>query len=504
MSPRPSILHSPRTFDTVAMIASGEGLHGIFRSSLRPVLRAIGLSLGPEARTILYMRGPRDVAEALTGYVIAREMPIEEGTSGIAPRLLKESLFAADRDFADGTARLALVFAGAFSAGIREIQAGAAAGRLGEQMARLAERTGQLIDEARLPHVDLAGVGRSSGLSEAMAEKLAALVQEIGVDATVDVKENDKRGVEITKADGFVIDVRPIGAEPALALSSASVLVADEIIQDFGPLAAVLEGFASKRRALVIVARDITGAALAALKRNQQADVATVAAFQPSDAGQRAADVLEDLAVATGATLVADRFGTKVDSLRPAMLGQCGTFRFERGRAIFIDPRGKAEDIAFRRKILLAEAHKARHLSLDREVLDRRRSRLGGQWCELRLAGETEQSTASLVTSSRAAVRSMQSAFARGVVPGGGEIFEALASHLEALDGGGVEIAATRTAVAGLRVISRQLATNAGPRHRQGASGEVVQDPTELTKAVVDQAFSLATVFLRTGGAIAR
>src|SRR5689334_2591724 len=101
----------------MARITAGADLHRLLERSLRPLMRAVGASLGPDGRTILYARGPRDVAEAATGFAIAREMPTADGPRGTAPRLLKETLFAVDRDFGDGTARLALIAGECFSAG---------------------------------------------------------------------------------------------------------------------------------------------------------------------------------------------------------------------------------------------------------------------------------------------------------------------------------------------------------------------------------------------------
>jgi len=488
----------------MAHIATGAGLHRLLDESLRPVVRAIGLSLGPDGRTVLYERGPRDVVAAATGFAIAREMPIPSGPRGTAPRLLKETLFAADRDLGDGTARLALIAGACFSGGVREIVSGAAPRPLCEAMARLSVEIAAWLGEAQEREVNLLSVAQSCGLAGPLADRLAALVSDLGPDASIDVKENDGRGIELVKSDGFAFDAKPIGNAALTALSSASILVADEIIHDFGALVPVLEGFANKRKALVIVARDITGPALAALKRNQEADIVTVTALQPAQAGQGAADSLEDLAIATGATLIAERFGLKLAGLRPTMLGQAAGFRLTEGRAMFMAPKGKAEDIALRRRMLAAAAEKARYLSYDRELLERRRGRLAGQWCELSLAGDTAQATRMLITGARAAVRSMQSALRHGAVAGGEGLFCDFAARLYGKAGRENERAAARAVAAGLSAIPRHLAANAAPGHRRAAAHMPVQDPLALSETVIDQGIALAVALLRAGAVIAR
>ena len=442
---------------------------------------------------------------AATGFAIAREMPMPSGPRGAAPRLLKETLFAADRDFGDGTARLALIAGAAFSGGVREIAGGAPQRQLCEAMQRSNDEMAAWLAETRERETNLLHVARACGLGAPITEKLAELVHELGPDASIDVKENDGRGIELVKSDGFVLDAKPLGNEALTALSRPSILVADEIIQDFGSLAAVLEGFANKRKPLVIMARDITGAALATLKRNQAADIVTVAALQPAQAGQGAADSLEDLAVATGATLIAERFGMKLESLRPPMLGRASGFRFSEGRAMFIAPEGKPEDVAFRRRMLAAAAEKARYLSYDRELLERRQGRLAGQWCELRLGGDTAQATGALTTGARAAVRSMQSALRHGVVAGGGVLFAEFATRLRRRKGGDVERAAARAVASGLASIPGHLAMNASHGEPTAIGREApVQDPIHLSKTVIDQGIGLATALLRTGAVIAR
>ena len=486
-------------------IVTGAGVYRVFDASLRPAIRAIGFSLGPDGRAALFDGGSGRVGRAATGYAIAREMPIPEGPRGVAPRMLKETLFSADRDFGDSTARLALIMGGCFTAAAREVIGGVPVQPLCDAIIHLSQEIGSRLEDERMAQPDLVQIARSVGVSQELAVELAALASELGIDIAVNVKENDERGLRVARAQGFVFDAKSLGSEALSALSSVSVLVADEIIQDFGSLASVLEGFADKRKALVIAARDITGPALATLMRNQQANIVTVAALQPADVGQRAADCLEDLAIATGATLIAERFGTTIERLRPPMLGRAARFQLADGKAAFFEPRGNVEDIAFRRRLLAGLAEKARDLSYDREHLEKRRGRLGNRWCELRISGATQHETESLLAEARAAINAMQSALRFGAVLGGGAVFGRLAAWLTGRNGSAVEAAATRAIVQGLLAVPRQLATNSAE-----AAGNVlqavalVQDPLHLTKSLINRGLTLSAALLRSGAIIAR
>lgn len=488
----------------MARIVAGADVHPLIDRSLAPVLRAIGASLGPHGRSVLYDRGGT-VARAATGFAIAREMPMPEGPAGVAPRLLKEGLFAADRDWSDGTARLALIAGGCFAAAAREARSGVPVRALGDAIAAVARTIASHLDAERLAQADLPALARTAGLAPDLADRLAALVNELGGEAVFDVKENNGRGLDMTRAQGFVFAARPLGEAALSDLAGVHVLVCDDIIQDFGALAPVLEGFAGKRKALVIAARDITGAALATLKRNQQAAIVTVAALQPQDAGQRAADGLEDLAVATGATLIAERFGTRIERLRPAMLGKAGSFRFADGLATFLKPCGAEKDVRMRRRLLRAAAVKARHLSYDREQFERRAARLGGQWCELRLAGDTGFETELLLRTARAALAAMQSAVRHGALAGGGDLYARLAARLAAAGASAPQRAAARAVGQGLLAIPRHLAVNGGASAGfQPASGSLPQDPLFLTKDIINQGLGLAASLLSAGTLVAR
>ena len=373
-------------------------------------MRAIGTSLGPHGRSVLVCRHPEPPAALVKGSEIARAMPVADGPGGIAPRMLREMLHAFDRDHQDGTSRLALSAGACLSALVREEMAGSSMPQLAEALTEITADAAEMLAGFRVP-ADLRQVAIASGIGEGIAADLASRAAKVGPGASFDIGGGQGP-----------FDIRPIGGEALPALSNVSVLVADEVIRDFGPLANVLEGFASRRKALVIACRGMEGAALATLNANQKANVVTVAAMQPTEAGPQASDLLEDLAIATGATLVAERFGVSLARLKPAMLGRAESARIDKGRATLISPQGRAEAVEQRRRYLAAQADKAKYLSYDRERFERRGARLAGRWCQLSLRGATPQDTALLIERTRAATAGLMSALRHGAVAGGGAL----------------------------------------------------------------------------------
>jgi chaperonin GroEL len=485
-------------------IISGEAARSVLVTSLKPAVEAIGASLGPCGRATLYDIGQGRIGRATNGSAIAREFSGSGGPRSIAPRLLRETLFDAERDLGDGTARLAVILGGCFVEGTRMAAAGVPTGALADALLGLIPQiSSRLAAEAASSYCTLAMV-QAAGGDHNIAEALANLYGRTGADGMIEVVAGIAPGMSAEVESGFVLDA--VLASPELApgpplitgaIDDVWIVVADEIVGDFRPLIPILEGFAARRKGLVVVARDICGPALQTLVSNKRELGLRVAAFRPRDVSQRAADVLEDLAIATGAGLIADRFGTNLAGLRPGMLGHARSLRFTPEQAVFLDPDGDAEAVATRRRHLAGEIDRQRYLALDREHLTRRRARLAGVRGEIRIGGRTTFETEALVATARAALASLRSADTSGVVSGGGVALARVAAGLmDKLVMGSPAAAAARCASAGLTAVAQRLAANAGAGPDVSPS-DPLADPLALTQAIVERALSAAATMLR-------
>ena len=431
----------------------------VFLPLLRNV-RAINASLGPDGRALLYEATPGGVGLARDGLTIAIEMAENEGARSIGPRILKETLFASQRDLGDGAARLACIFGAILEQGARFVAAGYPPQQLADEILRAGRASEERLAEERCATPDLKAMANVVATDATLAEVVAAGIAHAGVHGIVDVKERPGDGADLEVGNGFSIDaVLPsehLGADaPAtvLELDDVFVLVANEVVSDFGRLGPILEGFASRKKSLAIVARDVTGAALEALVRNRRELGLHIVALRPTDVSARAGEVLEDLAFATAASLIGAEVGRDLGSARPAMLGRARRLRFARGRALFIDPSGDRTAIEQRRALLAAEAERVRYLSYDREHALRRSARLAGAWSEIRVGGRTTFDASVRLIETRAAVATLQAALRSGVVAGGGGALVREAARLQAEASGPAttERAARRCVAVGLR-----------------------------------------------------
>jgi chaperonin GroEL len=492
-------------------VLTGDAARRLIGRSLEPSLRAIAASLGPFDRACLYDGNGGPIGQAHTGAAIARATTGDEGPWNIAPRILRETLFDAERDFGDGTARLAIIMNAAFSAGLKFVAAGISPGRIADCLLAL---TPQIIDELsreRLADLDLAAVAKSAGANAGLAAEIVAACMATGKGGLVEIVKGTRAGMETRLGTGFILDClavsdafAPAGSDD-ISFDPIHILVADGMIDDSGPLVPILEGFATRGKALAIIARDVTGSALATLIANKRDNHLRIAALKPQAVAEQAADILEDLAIATGATLIAERFGTSVAGLRPSHLGRAERFLLRRNRAIFSQAAGDPTAIALRARLLEATAERAKYLSLDRERLVRRRARLQGQWGEIELAGVSERETENLLVCARAAVAAIRSAEASGAIAGGGIALERVAARLACHRSQASitpEDAALDCAIAGLKEVSRQLTRNAGNPVQEGGNAATrasppCPDPLLLTQAIVQRALSLAATLLR-------
>jgi chaperonin GroEL len=503
-------------------VRTGSTVGAALARSLEPMQRAVGGSAGPRGRYCLY-DNDGTVSRALTALEIVRQVAETRGSDGAAALIMRETLFDADRDLGDGGARLALLLTTLFREGVRLVAAGIPAPALADALLALGSAFDATLASAKRAAVgesSLAAVAASAGVSSLLATDIARLLIAVGIDGHAEIVASRAPGQRpqiLETGTGFLFEAR----EAADIFASAEfdpvhVLVADEIVDDFGPLVSLLEGFATRGKSLLVVAREVTGSALQALIQNRRENGLRTAALKPVAVAQRAADQLEDLAIATGATLVADRFGTSLKALRPGMLGRAARFSFNHGRALFKFPAGADMAIEGRRRLLMAEADRQKYLSLDKEQLERRAARLSGRWARLHLRATTDRETDTLLADARRALASARMAAEGGTVAGGGIGMVGAFDRLPAIEETGVfspEIAARRCLARGLAEVVHSFAEGmpegasclslkpgTSLRRALGTSSDTspdVLDPLPLVRAVSRRAISCAATLLR-------
>lgn len=481
-------------------ILVGDAVPEVLLRSLAPAVRAIASAIGPDGRTVLSGNGS-GVSRALTGVEIARAVIDGRGAGSVGPTLLKETLVEADRDLGDGTARLALIAASTFRAAWRRSAGRRASTGLADAVDALRPVIARHLDDRREDAPHPLAVALAAGADPALARQLADLFETVGPHGVIEVRDGRSDGLAVRCEPGFAFDairLPPSSATPVPDLADVHILAADDVIGDFGALAPVLDGFAVRGKSLVVVARDVVGPALAAIERNRAEGRASVVALKPADVGRRAADILADLAAATGATLLGGPDGATVAAARPFHLGRAGDFRLAGPIALLTGP--VPDDAAVGRRLaeIGHEIRRSRHLALDRAHAERRRGRLAGQWADIETGAGDGIDARTRAVAARRAVACMRAGAEGGVVEGGGSALARIAAELEGEAGSVV--------AEGLRSVAERIALNASgaDRPRTGGNAAAVPDPLTITRGVVDRALSLAANLMRVEAVVCR
>lgn len=511
-------------------VIMGSRARTIIATSLNHAVRAVVVSLGPSAGLVLRDRGASHVEAVHVGGSIARIVADETGPWSVAPRILDSILADVERDFGDGTARLACICGAIVASGTQAAAHGVPLGALADALLDMIPRLDKLLAAEACIAPSLASVAEAACFDVGIAEALASLQAATLPDGIVDIREGWKPGISIQSNAGFVLDVQPEAVgfasteQVALTMANAHLLVVNDVIDSFGSFAHILEQFVSKHKSLVIVARGFGAEARATLHANRTGLGLQLLGLIPEDVSLRAAAVLEDLALATGATLIDDRTGTSLEAIRPAMLGRVKQLHWSGTRAIISEPAGDVEAISHRRVELVAEAKRQQYLALDREHLLRRAARLAGVWAEVHIGAAGGLSSADRVVMARAALSAIRQASVAGVVPGGGV---ALARVGQLLEQGSSDNTVTdarhfaaRAVAAGCRSVIHRIASNAGAdggaavslasgpqrdavaynastRHSIALRDFAIADPLSITQSILRRAISAAATMLR-------
>jgi chaperonin GroEL len=472
-------------------IVFGARARAILAASLARTARAVGSSLGPAGRALIRDRGANSVEALHSGAAIARVVAEESGPWSIAPRILGSVLSDIEREFQDGTARATCICEAIYASGVKAAAHGVPPGSLADALLDLLPRLDELIERESFAAPSNRILAETACHDAELAETLSSLGAAINDAGIVDIKESRTPGVSARSTAGFALDVQPhaigLGAseQVPITLDRASILVVNDMIEGFGGFASVLEQFVDKRRSLVVVARGFGDEARATLLANRNGLGLHLLGLVPEDVGLRAAAVLEDLAVVSGATLIDERLGFTMSELRPSMLGQAKRLHWWSTRAVLTEAAGIADVVEQRRRSLLLLAEREQYLALDREHLLRRAARLAGTWAELHVGPQPSYSPEHRTSQAKAALSALRQAAIAGVVPGGGVALARVGAALEsssrrARQPDAIRFA-TQAAIAGCRSVIDRIAINAG--HDGGAAVALASRPAKRAAA---------------------
>jgi chaperonin GroEL len=489
----------------------------------------VKVTLGPRGRNVVIDKKWGAPTITNDGVTVAKEIELEDPSENLGAQLAKEVATKTNDVAGDGTTTATVLAQSMVQHGLRSVAAGANPMDLKRGIdAAAAAVSDALLKVARdvEEQQEIAHVATISAQDAKIGELIAEAFAKVGKDGVITVEESATMGLELEFTEGLQFDKGYISpyfvTDPErleAVLEDAYVLVHQAKIssmQDFLPL---LEKIAQVKRPLLVVAEDVEGEALATLVVNKIRGLLNVVAVKAPGFGDRRKAMLADMATLTGATVVTEELGVKLESVGLEDLGRARRIVVNKDDTTIVDGAGEKSEIEDRIRQIRTEIENT-DSDWDREKLQERLAKLSGGVCVLRAGAATEVELKEKKHRLEDAISATRAAIEEGIIAGGGSALVHVANELGDLGKTGDEATGVKVVRQSLSEPCRWIALNAGqegsvvaakvaslpPGHGyNAATGEYgdliaqgVIDPVKVTRSAVQNAASIAGMLLTT------
>jgi chaperonin GroEL len=509
----------------------GELAHAKLVKGMNTLADAVRVTLGPKARTVVLERSFGTPTVVNSGVVVAKEVELEDRFENMGAQMVREVAAKTSEVAGDGTTTATLLAAAMVSEGMRYVAAGmnpmdlkrgidAAVEAIVAELERLAKPTTTRIEIAQVGAI-------SANNDSSIGEMIAAAMEKVGREGVITVEDgrgltNELEVVEGTQFDrGFLSPYFINNAEKqSVVLEDAYILLHDKKISAIRELLPLLEQVAKAAKPLLVIAEEVEGEALATLVVNTVRGVMKSCAVKAPGFGDRRKAMLEDLAVLTGATVVAEEAGLTLEKAEPSVLGRATRVEVDKDDTVIVGGAGDPKAIEARVAQIKREIEKAQS-DYDKEKLEERAAKLAGGVAVIRVGAATETEMKERKHRTEDALHATRAAVEEGILPGGGvALLRAGARLLDFHGKNPDQDAGIRIVLRALEEPLRQIVRNAGEepavvvqRVAEGkgnfgfnaASGEYgdlvrmgVLDPRKVTRTALQNAASIASLILTT------
>ena len=474
----------------------GEDARRKLQAGVDQLANTVKITLGPKGRNVLINKTFGSPLITNDGVSIAREIELEDAVENMGAQVVKEVASKTNDVAGDGTTTATLLAQIIIKEGFKNVAAGANPMELKKGIQGAVEvaveEIGKIAHQVEKKE-EIAQVASVSAADLAVGELIAEAMEKVGRDGVITVEESKSLGTVLDVVEGMQFDRGYLSpymvsdAEKMVAnMENPFILVTDKKISNIQEMIPLLEQVMKVGRKLLVIAEDVEGEALATLVVNKLRGVVDVVAVKAPGYGERRKAMLEDIAILTGATVIATDLGYELRECTLDMLGSAATVKVDKENTVIVGGAGAKEDVKARVVSLKTQVEESTS-EFDKEKLQERLAKLSGGVAVIKVGAATETELKEKKLRIEDALNATKAAVEEGIVAGGGvalvNTIPAVAAYVETLSGD-VKTGAAIIKRA-LEEPVRQIAENAG------LEGSVVV--AEVKKSPVGVGFNAAT-----------
>jgi len=448
---------------------------------------AVRVTLGPKGRNVVLDKKFGSPTITNDGVTIARDIELDDPFENMGAQLVKEVATKTDDVAGDGTTTAVVLAHAMVSDGLRNVSAGANPIQIKRGIEKAVEAVVQEIKRVARPvetREQISAVAAISAADPDVGEIIAEVMDKVGKDGVITVEEGQSLGLETEYTEGMQFDRGYISAyfvtnpdRMEAVLENPYILITDRKISAVPDILPALEKAVQQGgKPLFIIAEDVDGEALATLVVNKLRGTVQVLAAKAPGFGDRRKEMLRDIAIVTGATLISEEIGRKLDSVTVEDLGQARRVVGTKDDTTIVDGAGKSSDIQARMQQIKVQIEDTTS-DYDKEKLQERLAKLAGGVAVIKVGAATEVELKEKKHRIEDALSTTRAAVEEGIVAGGGVTLLQAISVLDKLKLGGDEQVGVGIVRKSLEAPARQIADNAGAR------GEVVVERVRIEKS---------------------
>lgn len=497
---------------------------------------AVKVTLGPKGRNVVLERSFGGPTVTKDGVSVAKEIELKDKLQNMGAQMVKEVASKTSDNAGDGTTTATVLAQSIVREGMKFVAAGMNPMDLKRGIDKAVTAAVEELKKVSKPTTtskEIAQVGAISANSDtSIGERIAEAMDKVGKEGVITVEDGKSLADELEVVEGMQFDRGYLSPyfinnpeKQVVQLDNPFVLLFDKKISNIRDLLPVLEQVAKAGRPLLIIAEDVEGEALATLVVNNIRGILKTAAVKAPGFGDRRKAMLEDIAILTGGTVIAEEIGLTLEKAGLNDLGQAKRIEIGKENTIIIDGAGDASAIEGRVKQIRAQIEEATS-DYDREKLQERVAKLAGGVAVIKVGAATEVEMKEKKARVEDALHATRAAVEEGIVPGGGVALLRARAAISALTGDNADQnAGIKIVLRAMEEPLRQIVLNAGEEASvvvakviegkgnygyNAASGEYgdlvemgVLDPTKVTRTALQNAASVASLMLTTDCAVA-